>query len=1291
MLLTFVTFVVYSKTDAFQHQVVPVVEALVEQQTGEDFSVGRIDISYWPPGVTARELSLAHPPTQESIVTVDRVRLPLVLRQGRVQLGRVEIDRPVAHLHIEPDGKLREFRNVYRPPEIARPDPQLPWTTLEIVGGEVLVDLPEDKGQLRVRRLESRSHDDLADVSLLVQVDVAGIQESIPLTAPNATIGGRTLSFPELRIEHRVGTLEGSFAHTLGDQLAASLTGSVLLDETKPWLKEPRAVMGQAHLDVQLTGTAKQPQVSAVVLGQDVELQLPGKAWPVISYRIGDVVVAANASKKGIDIERLVLTSGPGQASASGFITPELRLERGKVVIEDLSLAHELQSKDAAPTPWVDLLGDAEIEVEGTLKPLHLEGPFDLSVANLKVGDRPIADPNVYVNLDIPHAYARGTLTLEKDHIRLKSPEVRGPRSRGAANVRIGFGPGGPLDLRFAFDHADLTDFAPLGSARLQGTGRISGRIHGLFKELTFEGFGDVQRFSVTGIPYADRLVTTLSSPDMRTIEFQDAKAWLGQSTYGGDFSMDFRDPMSLKTSLAVDKGRIQDFVGMFVQLEGLTGEMTGTLDLNGPLFDLDGEAHFDLANVDLYGEHFPTGAGHGYMDQGIFTLDDLRVTRDEGDEGIMLRGTVGRDYALNMELVADGLQVETLDILEGKDLPAFGDLSLVARIDNKIYDPAPHGRLMLTKTRWDRSALPDSTVKFQTTKGVASFEGSLLGGTTAVVGTLGLWEEQPYEVFASLSRFPAHVLYPVAADGKPFEAVASGQFSLSGHFGENPSPVDLSADVREFELSWDQHRLSNTAPWHYEQMGEFFLLEDLALAGGETRIELEELSGGDGVRAKGGGVLDLDLLRAFVPGLTRADGKASFTLDAEGKPPEVSAVADVWIEGDLVRHWSFPEAFEDVQARFVARPDQYTLVRADAGLGGGSVAAWGTIDADGWMPTRYDLHATATDAQVQWVDYLPPAIGDGELTFTGPAEDPLLGGDITIGEMTFSDRIDWEDWVVEFRDELLVDSVTGEEAYFSMDVDLHADRTIHLRNNVADGTASAELTVLGDTARPGLSGWVRIVDGVVFLADREFEVERGDVMFRDPWTWDPDLDFDLLTQIVSRERSFRVNYIVRGPFSDWRTETRSDPPLAQADVNTLLWFGVTADDLEDMGELPQAVAQGVADLILADLFISTQASDLREDIRLFDQVEIVTGVNSRGDYSSDPRLLVRKRYAEAGDLEITGEINLVQPSDQYYRLDQPLTEAWSLSGWYATFQRERTLPIGGAYGVDLRARWESD
>ena len=399
------------------------------------------------------------------------------------------------------------------------------------------------------------------------------------------------------------------------------------------------------------------------------------------------------------------------------------------------------------------------------------------------------------------------------------------------------------------------------------------------------------------------------------------------------------------------------------------------------------------------------------------------------------------------------------------------------------------------------------------------------------------------------------------------------------------------------------------------------------------------------------------------------------------------------------MRHAEFPGTFEDVEMHIRGGRDGYDIVpnedgRPSAGLAGGTITAAGHIVADGWVPTRYNLVAEASGAQVQWVDWLPPVIGDASLQFDGPPDALLLSGLVTIDEMTFSDRIDWEDWVVAWKDELLVDAAPIDEVpLFSFDVAVRADDTIRLRNNVAEGTASADLRVIGDTSRPGLVGTVDIGNSVAYLQDREFVVDRGEIAFRDPWTWDPDLDFDLVTDITSRERRYRVTYLVSGPFSNWRSESRSDPALPQADVNALLWFGMTGEELEEMGELPQAIGQGVADMLLADFLVSNQtAQELRGELpSLFDRVDLVTGVDARGEYSPDPRLLVEKKLDEFGGVDVTAEIDLVRTGDQFYRADIPLSNGWSLSAWYATRQRERQLPIGGAYGVDLRARWDAN
>jgi hypothetical protein len=332
----------------------------------------------------------------------------------------------------------------------------------------------------------------------------------------------------------------------------------------------------------------------------------------------------------------------------------------------------------------------------------------------------------------------------------------------------------------------------------------------------------------------------------------------------------------------------------------------------------------------------------------------------------------------------------------------------------------------------------------------------------------------------------------------------------------------------------------------------------------------------------------------------------------------------------------------------------------------------------------------------MQWTESLPPAIGNATVAFDGPTDQLLLKGDVDITEMDFADRIDWEDWVVEVNDYLLVGAAPESESYFEMDIGVRADRTIRLRNNLANATASANLRVIGSTARAGLTGTVQVQDGVAFIQDREFRVERGEMRFNDPWSWDPELDFDLVTDIQSRRREYRVNYLVFGPYSDWHTATRSDPPLPQADVNALLWYGITAEDLQNMGQLDEALAASAVDMLLADPQLRQQLGGFSDQFAfdLFDRVDLATGVNVRGEYSSDPRLVVEKRDLPIGNVVVGDAIlewNLVDRDSIFLRVDRRLDKGLSLSAWYASRQRDRVLPIGGAYGVDLRTRAEWD
>jgi len=361
-------------------------------------------------------------------------------------------------------------------------------------------------------------------------------------------------------------------------------------------------------------------------------------------------------------------------------------------------------------------------------------------------------------------------------------------------------------------------------------------------------------------------------------------------------------------------------------------------------------------------------------------------------------------------------------------------------------------------------------------------------------------------------------------------------------------------------------------------------------------------------------------------------------------------------------------------------------------------VVGGGTITASNWIPQRFDLSASLTDARVRYLeDYLPPIVGDAQLRFAGPTDALLLSGQVTIEEMVFVDRIDWEEEVLDFREELLVDlgDTSEGDPLFAFDVKVVADGTVRLDNNVARGTADADLHIIGDTARPGMIGSARVHSGgQMYLQEREFDVDRAEIHYNDPFTFDPDLDFLLITEVESQDQDYEIRYRISGPFSDWNTTPSSDPVLSQADINALLLFGVTQDQLAAQGAAGSLLLQEGADLFLAGLGLETAPLELIGGLETFrpDRIDLVSGVSERGPVvNSEWRLVIEKDVPEPWNLTVLGEVLLDNQLDQYWAVEKNLRSNLYTTAYWSSQQRERYLDIGGAYGVDLKVRWEID
>ncbi len=1262
-------------------------ETFAEGLLGEEVTVATANLSYFPPEVSLEGIVVNHRATGERILGIQSVRGRLGVHHWVPGLQRLVIEGPDLSLHLDPDG-LREFRDRIQQPSGAPRPRSFPWRELVVTDGHFRVegaDLLVEIGDLDVVPAGEGRHD-LSFGSLALK---KGAIEQLagPTTFARVELSPRHVDLPDIQFLAKDVAVTGRLRVESEGAIDGDLDVHVSLPAFTTSTVDPRKyVDGTVDAGVVLSGPVSQPVADIALATHSVVLWRVNSKDEPSAVAFGDLVGPLRLEGNVARASGIEMQWAEGTVRLDAVADLQSKTLVADVLAEGLHLGPALRAAGAHRGPWVDFEGKLEAHLTGTVQPFALAGPFSLGVADLVVR-RGAYDTRAEVMLAPPDGRIAGTLALDGHHAIIDGQEVEFGGSRGRAWADIGFGKEGPLRLEADFSTLHLDHLQPLGGAGLGGVAELHGELSGPFRHLSAWADIDGRDVVVIDKPFADHMVTRLESADLKRLDFRDIRAELGRSNYIGDFSLAFLpEGMWIDTQIVIPEGRVSDLTGIFVDIPGLDGRIVGDAVLHGPPKRLTGEVHADLDEIDVFGEKFESGVATAWMDDGILTLSDLSLRRR--DEAVLARGSVGRGYSMNVEILSDGVRLEDLDHLRAAPVRLGGELVADVAVGGTLFDWRPRGRLYLDRTRvGDRSA-DDSIIDFSTDEtGRLAWKGRFLGRAVMADGSLLIEGDQSYDVHAELDRVPLHLLYPVAADGHEIELGVTGEIDLAGAFGDAPTPVGIDARFSDVYLRWNQHELRNPEPWVFAVHGNAVQVPGVSLREGDrTDLTLKGWSIGSGKASfEGGGTLDLDLARLFAPGVPLLEGSAAVGVRIVEGSADAPIEVTLDTEGATFRTDYFPHTFSNLRLRARATRHGYTFDAVKADVGGGKFTATGSIGAEGWRPRRYDLRGKLSDARVQYLDYLPPLVGDADLHFDGPVGDLLLGGDIVIDDMQFRDRIDWESKIVSLQASRLTGSASEDRTdYFSMDLSIRAAETVHLRNNLADADASVDLRIIGDTARPGMVGAIIVTPGGrMYLQDREFEIARGEIRYLDPFTFDPDLDILLETDVSGREREYHVYYAVTGPFSDWRTTTSADPYLSQADINTLLLFGMTRDEFEQYGGVA-AVALGAqaVDLITAQA-PGTSISEL------VDRWNISSGITARGSPTLDSswRLVGQK---DLGPYTLTGEF-VIDSQDWYLGAERRITRGFVVGSYLTTEEEGRALSLGSAVGAEFKYRWELD
>jgi translocation and assembly module TamB len=136
------------------------------------------------------------------------------------------------------------------------------------------------------------------------------------------------------------------------------------------------------------------------------------------------------------------------------------------------------------------------------------------------------------------------------------------------------------------------------------------------------------------------------------------------------------------------------------------------------------------------------------------------------------------------------------------------------------------------------------------------------------------------------------------------------------------------------------------------------------------------------------------------------------------------------------------------------------------------------------------------------------------------------------------------------------------------LDVHIFSAPQLDFQNSYAQLAGSVDLRIRGTVAQPAILGRINIIEGTATFAGTTYQLQHGEIFFTNPVMIEPIIDIDATTRI----EEYDVTIGLHGNASKLTPTFRSEPPLPQSDVISLLALGRTQEEQALYSQQEQSV-----------------------------------------------------------------------------------------------------------------------
>ncbi len=605
-----------------------------------------------------------------------------------------------------------------------------------------------------------------------------------------------------------------------------------------------------------------------------------------------------------------------------------------------------------------------------------------------------------------------------------------------------------------------------------------------------------------------------------------------------------------------------------------VTGQLTGTLHLEGTKTNPQGAGAITVRNGTIYGEPVTQATADIAFTQGKLRATNVKVTAPAGN----ITGEAELD--LNQNNFSYTIQSSSIDLSKVKLLQSLaGLLGGKVTITSSGAGTFNQPELVLSATLTDATlrglALPAGTPPPQLYVAIRNGQLIVRGSIADIVtvdgnGTIGAnlsVNGLVRIVVGDVARFAA--LFPSTAT-----LSVSGKLETDLQLGGTLSSIEgirIDGTVPVLDIYLSDHEFTPARSIRFGLRGGRLTIDDFQLQHPGASFSLAgsaDLVGAKQLNLTLKGNVEAALAQLFVTGL-RADGQVDVAAALGGTlaAPRITGTAE--IENAQFRFPGFPQIIDQVTGTIRFEGERIRIEALHATVGGGEVTAGGEIAVNGIKPQNVNLRLEGKDVTLRYFEGLSIA-GTFGLTLQGDLERMRLQGSVTVNRALYSRDFDFGTAllnVVLARRTIIPVVGASWQDKVSLQVHIDARDTLAIRNNIADVTGSGNLDVRGTLANPTVIGTVTLDEGGrVRLQSVDYHVISGSISFQNPFRIDPYFDITLEGRVSSvgysefdRGGPIDVTINLTGTIDRFTPSITSDPPASDITLFSLLGLGALA------------------------------------------------------------------------------------------------------------------------------------